>query len=483
MVAGGGGIALSFHGGAGTVTGSRHLLEVGGRRVLVDCGLFQGLKELRLLNWRPPGFDPRGVDALILTHAHIDHAGYIPRLVREGFGGPVHCTEATQELSGILLLDAARLQEEDAEYANRKGHSKHVPAQPLYTRDDATRALRSFAAADYGQAIDLGEGSTAMLHNAGHVLGSAFAAVTIPQPGGDVRVVFSGDIGRYGVDLHPDPDPRAPCDVLVIESTYGERLHDRTPFIDQIRAQFTETVERGGTVLIPSFALARTQLVTLDLEEQMDAGQLPRVPIHIDSPMATAITKIYAEHSNTGELDPDVEDAGGSRLRFGRTVQAHVSVEESKELNGRHGPRVIVASSGMLTGGRVLHHLRYVLPDPKNLVMLVGYQAAGTRGRALVEGAKALRVFGEDVPVRARVLPVEGMSAHADADELMRWLHSAPMLPREVFVTHGERDAAEALARRIEGEGVRAHVPALGERFELLALLAGDAGASQAAGQ
>lgn len=426
------------------------------------------------MNWRPPAFAPNDVDALVLTHAHMDHAGYIPRLVREGFQRRVLATPPTVELAEVLLLDAAKLQEEDAEYANRKGYSKHAPALPLYTAQDVQQAMRRFDRLDYGDWHDLGAGLRARMHEAGHVLGSAFVEVEAQRDGRTVRIVFSGDVGRYGQPLHTDPDPMPACDVLVIESTYGDRVHDATPLIDEIRAPFTETLRAGGTVLIPSFALARTQMVTLMLGELMESGELPAVPVHVDSPMAVEITQIYERYWGTADLDPPPNDGDGHPTSLlPHNVQFHRTVDESKTLNRLRGPRIIISSSGMLTGGRVLHHLERLAPDPGNLIVLVGYQAAGTRGRALKEGAKSLRMHGQDIPVRAKVLSVEGLSAHADANELMRWLRTAPAPPRLAFVTHGEPAASAALAQRLGTElGVTAITPAIGNSFDLADMLA-----------
>ncbi len=455
------------------MTGSRYLLGANGRRVLVDCGMFQGLKELRLMNWRRPPFDPHTIDDLLLTHAHIDHAGYIPRLVREGYRGRIYCTPATAELAEVLLLDSAKLQEEDADYANRKGFSKHAPALPLYMARDVEAALRRFEAVDYGRWLDLGNGVRARLHNSGHILGSAFVEFEADRGGGSTkRIVFSGDLGRYGVPLHTDPEPLPACDALVIESTYGDRLHDPATLIDQIKQPFTETLARGGTVLMPSFALARTQLVTLMIGELIASGELPDVPVHVDSPMAIEITRIYNRYLNGGGLDEGLDDGKGGKL-LPRGVSFHRTVDESKTLNRLRGPRIIISSSGMLTGGRVLHHLRRLMPEPDNLIVLAGYQAPGTRGRALREGAKALRMHGQDIPVRAKVLVVEGISAHADSSELMRWLRSGDTLPRVAFVTHGEPESSAALAQRIGAEaGVTSLTPHLDEEFDLAEMLA-----------
>lgn len=467
---------LTFHGGAGTVTGSRHLLEAAGRNVLIDCGMFQGLKELRLLNWEAPGFDLRAVDHLLLTHSHIDHAGYLPRLVKLGYAGEVHATPATCELAEILLLDAAKIQEEDARYANRKKFSKHKPALPLYTSEDAQAALARMRPVPYGEWLDLGAGLRARFHNAGHILGSAHIEVRIPGAKGGMTVVFSGDVGRYDMPLHPDPTPPPPCDVMILESTYGNRDHDDTPFVDQLREPLRRAIERGGTVLIPAFAVARAQIVTLLLRQGMERGAIPEVPIHIDSPMAVNTTRLYSRHLHDENLDPALASEGRERL-FPGNVEFHRSVEESKALNELKGPRIIVSSSGMLTGGRVLHHLARLLPDPKNLLVLVGYQAAGTRGRQMLEGASSIKLHGGQVPVRAEFIDVHGLSAHADRKGLLRWVRSAEKPPSLIFAVHGEPEAAMALQTLLGRElGIKALAPRLGDSFELEALVAADQG-------
>jgi Predicted exonuclease of the beta-lactamase fold involved in RNA processing len=453
-------LTLGFHGGAGTVTGSKFLLDADGKRLLIDCGLFQGLKELRLMNWRPLPFRPASIGAVVLTHAHIDHSGYLPRLVREGYRGPIHCTPATGALVEILLLDAARLQQEDADYANRKGFSKHHPALPLFTEADAIAVLRQLRPVEHERWFEPA-GIRTCLRNAGHILGSTFVELAASTDSSQTTIVFSGDVGRYAAPLHPDPDSLPDCETLVLESTYGDRIHDPTPLIEQIREPFRQTIARGGIILIPAFAVARAQLVTLLLAELIESGELPPLPIHIDSPMAVDVTEIYSRYLRSDELDAPAL----SGHLFPRDVQFHRTVGESQQLNHLKGPRVIISSSGMLTGGRVLHHLFRLLPDPSNLLVLAGFQAAGTRGRALIEGAKTLRIHGEDVPVRCRFLAVDGLSAHADSNELMRWLHSGQTLPRNVFLTHGEPQAAAALASRILADGLHAEVPQLGQEF------------------
>lgn len=459
---------LSFQGAAGTVTGSRYLLSAGKRNLLVDSGMFQGLKELRLLNWRRPDFNPQSVGDLILTHAHLDHCGALPRLVREGFHGTIHCTPPTRELAEVILLDSAKLQEEDAERANRRGYSKHHPALPLYTSDDVPRTMRLFRTHDYHQPFDLGDGVGVQLFDAGHILGAAFAQVRVSIGGRDTTLVFSGDVGRYNVPLHNDPEPLPPCDALVIESTYGNRTHDPTPLIDQIRAPFRDTLARGGTILIPAFAVARAQLITLMLRELMESGDIAEIPVHIDSPMAVEVTEIYHKYAGTKDLDPALTEAEWQRV-FPRDVQFHRTVEESKQLNRLSGPRVIIAASGMLTGGRVLHHLERLAPDEKNLIVLAGFQAAGTRGRALADGARTLRMHGADIQVRAEVISLLGLSAHADANELVRWVRSGDGATSEAtFIVHGEPDAAAALSQRFQTElRMRTITPKLGEVFDL----------------
>lgn len=455
--------SIAFHGAAGTVTGSRFLLESRGTRVLVDCGQFQGLKELRLRNWEKPAFNPREIDAVLLTHAHIDHSGLLPRLVKEGFRGPIYATPATTDLARILLPDAARIQEEDAAYANRKGFSKHRPALPLFTVEDAERALRRFEDIDYGQDLEL-PGMACAFQNAGHILGSSHVRVRLTDQ--DHTLVFSGDLGRYDMPLHRDPDPLPPCDTLVMESTYGDRDHEHEAVEEQLALALKDVLHRGGTVLIPSFAVARAQLVTMLIGRLIATGRLPRVPLHIDSPMAVDVTAVYRQYANEIHLDEDVTGARGGPL-VPATLTFHRSVEESRRLNDLKGPRIIVSSSGMLTGGRVLHHLRRLAGNPANLILLVGYQAAGTRGRALLEKARFVRLHGEDVEVRCQVRALDGMSAHADRSELARWVRTAPAKPSTIFLVHGEPEASEALRERLAGAAGQVTIPRLGQSFTL----------------
>jgi len=454
---------ITFHGGAGTVTGSKHLVEHDGTRALIDCGLFQGRKELRLRNWQAPGFDPRAVGAVVLTHAHIDHSGYLPRLVKDGFEGPVYTTPATADLVDLLLRDSAMIQEEDAEYANRKGFSKHKPALPLYTVRDAERAIGRIEAVAFGEWASLGPGVRFRFVPAGHILGSAFVEL---EPEGGPRVVFSGDVGRYDAPLVPDPTPPPACDVLVIESTYGDRTHPKTSIQEQLRVQLTDVVKTGGTLLIPSFAVGRSQQLLVLLNEVMQADPRLALPIHLDSPMAVNTTRIYERYPEESGLEQLDLRPGSARI-YGPNVYLHKTRDDSMRLNDLTGPRVIVSSSGMLTGGRVLHHLRRLLPEARNRIVLAGYQAPGTRGWRLQQGEQRLRMHGRYVPVRAGLASISGLSAHADSDQLLRWVRDlAP--PRVTFVVHGDEDAAAALARRLSNErGFACEIPGLGDGFEL----------------
>ena len=465
-------LRLSFHGAAGTVTGSKHLVEAAGMKILLDAGMFQGLKRLRLKNWDAPSFDPKAIDAVLLSHAHVDHLGYLPRLVRLGLDAPVLSTPAAFDLSELMLLDAAKIQEEDARWANKKGFSKHRPALPLFDRKDARRALDLRRKQPYRRWLrfDPGGAFRARFHNAGHILGSSFIEMEVPQQGRKLRLVYSGDIGRYDGALHPDPRPLPPCDYLIMESTYGGRRHTKRSFPAQIEQPVRRCLRAGGTVLIPAFAVGRSQQVTLILRQAMSAGSIPEVPIHIDSPMATNATRIYSRYLNRRNLDPDVFEDGRLRI-FPRNVVLHKTVASSKKLNALDGPRIIISSSGMLTAGRVLHHLARLAPDAKNLILMVGYQALGTRGGKLAGGAKSVKIHGRRVPVQAKTVVVHGLSGHADSDEMIRWVTSAPTPPRHVFLVHGEDDARAAFARKLERRlPSRIHSPRLGERIDLAAL-------------
>lgn len=433
---------LSFFGAAGTVTGSRYLLQSKGVRILVDCGLFQGLKNLRLRNWAPFQVKPNSISAVLLSHAHLDHSGYLPALARDGFDGPIYCSKATRDLCKILLADSARLQEQDAEYANRRGFSKHHPALPLYDSKDVRRVLKSFSSLSFGSRHALREGPSLRLHRAGHILGAA--ALEVNWKGR--RIVFSGDLGRYDDPLTPDPEPIDGAHYLVVESTYGDRLHERRDPQEVIGAIIEKTIARGGTVVVPAFAVGRAQMLLYYLERLKSAGRLANVPIYLNSPMAVEASELFMRFSDDQRLSDE------ERARACAVAKYVGSVEESKELNEDATPKVIISASGMATGGRVLHHLRKFAPDPRNTILFSGFQAAGTRGADLVSGAKTIKIHGEYVAVRAEVENLTMLSAHADADDIMRWLKNFTSPPRMTFVTHGEPTASDTLRRRIQDE-------------------------------
>ncbi|MCA9716521.1 MAG: MBL fold metallo-hydrolase [Myxococcales bacterium] len=448
---------LKFVGGASTVTGSKHLVTQGETRVLVDCGLFQGVKTLRLRNWRALPFNPASLDAVVLTHAHIDHSGFLPVLVREGFHGPIYTTAASKELCEILLLDSGRLQEEEAEYANRKRFSRHSPALPLYTEADARRVLRRIHPVEYDAPRSVGA-LEFTLTPAGHILGAAGVALR----GGGTSVHVSGDIGRDNDLLMVPPRPPAGVDWVVMESTYGDRRHPEDDPIEALGAVVRRTFERGGVLLIPAFAVGRTQLLLYCLHEVFARGLAPAVKVYVNSPMATDVTRLYQRYHEYHRLDEEQTRGVCRDVVFVRTVQ------ESKRLNQRRGPAVIVSASGMLTGGRVLHHLRAFAPDRRNTILLTGYQVPGTRGGALVGGARSLKMHGDHVPVRAEVVQLDVFSAHADQEGLLAWLGASAPRPRGVFLVHGEPLAADHLRLQIEERlGIDARVPEHLETVEL----------------
>lgn len=454
---------LTFLGATGTVTGSRFLIEYDGARVLVDAGLYQGLPDLRRRNWEALPFDPRDIDAVVLSHAHLDHTGYLPRLVRKGFSGPVLCTEDTASLAAIVLRDSAYLQEEDARHANQAGWSRHSPALPLYTTADVERTLRQLDPMRYGDSRLVDSKFGVSLAPAGHILGSAVVTIDV----GDHRAVFSGDLGRPGHPLLRPPGPPPAADVIVIESTYGDRSHpEPTPAV--LASAIRRTVERGGTVLVPAFAVDRTELVLLELRRLTEEHQIPRVPVYVDSPMALATLDVYRRALR--QASPDLRPKRAHALDDLGMLDLHRvrDAESSEQLNRPRYPCIIVSASGMAAGGRVVHHLAHQLPDPRNCVVLTGYQAGGTRGRQLQDGARHLKLHGRHVAVRAEVVEIPDFSVHADAEELLAWLGAAAQPPRTVYVVHGEARASAALARRIEKElGWCAVVPRLGERVRL----------------
>ena len=454
--------SLRFLGAAQTVTGSRHLLTTAsGRRVLVDAGLFPGRKELRERNWAP--WTAGKLDAVILTHAHIDHSGYLPRLCAQGLVGRLLCTEGTRELAGLLLPDSGHLQEEDARLANRRGYSKHRPALPLYTAAEAEAAVRRLEPFPYDIPVDVVDGVRVSFHPAGHILGSAFLDVRADGK----RVLFSGDLGRYGSPLLGDPDDPVAADAMLLECTYGDRKHAPEPAADQLAKEIKDAIGRGGPLLVPAFAIGRTQEILFLWRQLEHEGRIPKVPLFVDSPMATDATPLYLKHPEDQSaevrslLAQNVRPLHPSRLQFVR------GAFESAKLLEREGFFAVIAASGMVTGGRILAHLERHLPSPATTVLLVGYQAEETRGRRLLEGARELKLRGARVPVRAHVAQMTGFSAHADWEEAERWLSRAPAPPGRVFLVHGEPPALEAQRARLLAKGWRVEAPQPGAEVEL----------------
>lgn len=449
---------ITFLGATGTVTGSKYLLRLGSRSVLVDCGLYQGYKQLRLRNWEPLPIDAGRIDDCILTHAHIDHSGYLPSLVKQGFSGRVHCTRGTKELCELLLPDAGHLQEEEARFANLRGYSRHRPALPLYTREDAIAALGRLDAVEFDRDLRLEGGPVVRFIRAGHILGAAIVRIEFE---GRI-VVFSGDLGRPGDPIMLPPAAVSKADYLVVESTYGDRIHDPSDPADSLASIINDAVRRSGVVLIPAFAVGRTQTLLYYIGRLRETGRIPDVPVYLDSPMAVNATSLYERCGDDHRLPADE-----CRRIFG-AVNYVASVEESKALDRKRGPMVVVSASGMATGGRVLHHMATFAPDPNNTILFAGYQAGGTRGAALVGGASSVKIHGEYVPVRARVAALENLSAHADAAEILDWLGHFAHPPRRTFITHGEPSSADALRVRIKEQlGWQCTVPGYRDRVDL----------------
>ena len=458
--------SLQFLGAAGTVTGSMHLVGANGRRILLDCGLFQGQKDLRVRNWEERVPDPRTIDAVVLSHVHVDHSGYLPLLARQGFRGPIFCTSGTADLLAIVLPDAAHLQEEEAERANRRGYTKHHPALPLYSGEDAQSALRLVQARDYDVPFPVVPGTSALLRRAGHILGSATVQLDI-DGAHPTRLVYTGDLGRYDRPILRDPEPVPAADVLLLESTYGDRTHE-TGAADQIAAIIRDTARQGGTILIPAFAVDRTQELLWMLHRLEQRNAIPILPVYCDSPMAIEVSEAYRRHPEDYDAAlADALSAGGAPLGT-KLLRVARSPEDSRRINDVRGPVIIISASGMATGGRILHHMALRLSDPRTTVLLVGFQAAGSRGRALQDGAPEVRIFGVAVPVQARVAQITALSAHADRDETLRWLAGFKTPPRITYLVHGEPEASQALAEAIRARyGWLVVVAAAGETVSL----------------
>lgn len=437
---------ITFLGAAGTVTGSKYLLEAEGKRLLVDCGLFQGSNELEQRNWNNPPVDPASIDWVILTHAHIDHTGYVPRLVHLGYRGSFYSNAATNELCQLLLPDSAHLQEEDAQYIAKKGYSQHKPPLPLYTVAEAQAALKQFSEIPRAAPFTISPQFSVKPHDAGHILGSSWLELTITENGKQILVVFSGDIGRYNQPILKDPEPPTRADYLLCESTYGDRDHPTGSVADELASVINDAVKRGGVIVIPAFAVDRTQMLMYYLRELVNQKRIPVLPVYVDSPMAINVTDIYVHHPEDHDSDYVQEEQHGlgDPLNM-KLVHLTRTVDDSKRINNVTTPCIIISASGMATGGRVLHHLAKRLPDARNTVLLVGYQADGTKGRALQDGAKFVSLFGQQVPVRAQVVSMGQLSAHAGKSELLRWLSGFAAPPRQTFLVHGEPVALNSL--------------------------------------
>lgn len=451
-------VSLTSLGGAGTVTGSKHLVEADGKRLLVDCGLFQGLKVLRERNWAPFPVDPSSVQAVVLTHAHLDHSGYLPKLVREGFSGPIYCSSATSDFCDILLKDSANIAEKDAEYSNRKGHTRHKPALPLYTVRDAEQALHQLRPLAFEADTIIEAGAQIRLRRAGHILGAATAELRW----GDRTFVFSGDLGRFDDVFMPDPEPVAAADYLIVESTYGDRTHPKTDPMEALGAVIERTVRRGGTIVIPAFAVGRTQLLLYHLWMLKRAGRIKSVPVFLDSPMAINATELLCRHLDDHRFSADVCEESCAVATYVRDV------EGSKAITANPMPKVVIAGSGMATGGRVLHHIKAFGPEAKNTILFAGYQAAGTRGARLLAGEAELKMFGQWIPIRADVANLPELSAHADCEEIIRWLKGFQRPPRHTYIVHGEPQASDVLRVKIRRDlGWDASVVDDAKRYEL----------------
>lgn len=460
---------IKFLGAAGTVSGSKYLVDTGQTRFLVDCGMFQGPKRLRLLNWEPPAVPPASIDHVLLTHAHIDHSGMLPVLVREGFGGKIWVTPVTAELCEISLLDAAHLQEEDARFANKMKFSKHKPALPLYTIEDAERVIPHLKLIDYNKAAQLPDGTSIRFLDAGHILGSAIVEANMPVNGKTVRMIFSGDLGRYDALILRDPAAVEYADYLLVESTYGDRQHPQEEPVETLAAIINETAKRGGMLIIPSFAVGRTQSLLYLLRDMRLRKVIPDLPVFVDSPMAQRVTDVFCKH-----IDVFDEEARSIYRKTGicpilsPNVHFVRSKEESQKINDMRFPAIIVSASGMATGGRILHHLKFRLPDPRNTILFVGYQAVGTRGQILRDGAREIKIHGDMVPVRAQIRSIEVFSGHADSTEIMRWLQSFKRPPKMTFIVHGEPESSKALADEISRSlRWKTHIPEYLETYNL----------------
>ncbi len=460
-------ISLSFHGAAQTVTGSKYLLEVNQKKLLIDCGLFQGRKELRQRNWAPPKFDPRELEAIVVTHAHLDHIGYLPAMVKYGYSGKIYATAPTIELAHITLLDTAHIQEEDAEYRNRKKATSHAPALPLYTVDDAKQVLNLFTPINFNEWFHIGDEFRLRYHQVGHLLGAGCLEIQMTDSDRKSSILFSGDVGRYALPFVNDPVPPPRADTLICESTYGGEVHEPQDIYFEFAKVVDEVVKRKSILLIPAFALGRTQQITYIANILMKQKRIPRLDIHIDSPMAVKATDVYKKFPSFHQINRELLENTDDGF-YGKNVHLHRKRKSSKELNKLKGPAIIMSASGMMTGGRILHHLINRLPDPNTILLLAGYMAEGTLGRRLLNGDKMVYIHKQPIEVKAEVRTLFGLSGHADSYELLHWLEPFAPAPSTAYITHGEPERSHALAKQFsEARGWKTHVPFLDETVEL----------------
>lgn len=459
---------LIFLGATGTVTGSRFVLETEERRLLIDCGMFQGLKKNRLKNWDPFPIPPSEIDRVFLTHAHIDHSGYLPRFCKDGFTGKIHCTYATHDLCEIMLRDSGHIQEEDAYWANKKGFSKHRPARPLYTVEDAEKALSHFEPLYYGQDLFVTDGLRVKFRDAGHILGSSFVDVKTMRENQTRRILFSGDVGRPARPILRDPVQVFEVDYLVLESTYGNRLHDQNSPQEELARVINESTERGGVLVIPAFAVGRTQELLFNIRELEEQERIPSLTVFVDSPMAIDVTSVFERSKADYCLSARTQALNGKRILRPKQIQFSRTREQSQAINNETNHAIVISASGMVTGGRILHHLKYRLPNPNDTILFIGYQAEGTRGRTILEGEPEVKIHGKQIPIRAKIENISGFSAHADYNEILAWLMGFNRPPLKTFIVHGEPDASAALAEKIR-EKLKWDVviPKFEEDFEL----------------
>ena len=461
-------VRLKFFGGARTVTGSKYLLEVNDTKILIDCGLFQGIKELRVKNWEQFPIDVENIDAVLITHAHIDHTGYLPRLVREGYGGPIYCTKPTENLMQIMLMDSAKLQEEEAAFARKKGYSKHENPQPLYNARDVEKVLPMIKSYDYNEQVPINGEINIKFHNAGHILGAAIIEVLLDGNSQEKRILFSGDLGRNEDVLLYPPEEFHCADILLIESTYGNRENPQGDHLTQLAEVVNRSLERGGCLLIPAFAVGRTQTILYYLKLLSESGRIPDVPIYFDSPMAFSVTEIYLKYFEYHKLEESsLQLNNGSAFDF-RNLEYKQTQSESIGINDVHRNAIIISSSGMCTGGRIMHHLFHRLQRPDDTILFIGYQAEGTRGRRILEGEETVKLFGLEIPVKCHVEKLEGFSAHADRSELLEWIDNFQDSPKNVFVVHGEDQSTKEFAKLIHKKyNWNVTAPSYHETYEL----------------